>query len=157
LVRGILPSTHPRTYAEAFHLPETRYKNRLVVVRDFPSADPGSAAELPRLQALGWLFIKAYEPCSVGRDLQKFDISLQFTSLYLLMPPNPSSLGSSPISARRHLAYLPIVRSMNPVFVKPRTIKIQRLATPSLACLYGIRNQSPGTITATPFTALSRK
>jgi hypothetical protein len=88
--------------------------------------------------------------CSIGRDLQKFDISLQFTSLYLLLPPNPSSLGSSPISARRHLAYLPIVRSMNPVFVKPGTIKIQRLATLSLACLYGIRNQSFETLTATP-------
>jgi hypothetical protein len=134
-----------------------RYKDGLVAVRDSPSADPGSPAELPRLQALGWLFIKAYAPCSVGRDLQKFGISLQFTSLYLLMPPNPPSLGSSPISARRHLAYLQIVRAMNPVFVKPRTIKIQHLATVSLASLYGIRNQSDGTLPATPFARLSRK
>jgi hypothetical protein len=81
-----------------------RYKDGLVAVSDSPSADPGYPAELPRLQALGCLFIETYEPCSIGRDLQKFGISLQFTSLYLLMPPNPSSLGSSPISARRHLA-----------------------------------------------------
>ena len=67
------------------------------------------------------------------------------------MPPNPSSLGSSLISARRHLAYLPIIRSMNPVFVKSRTIKIQHLATQSLARLYGIRNQSSGSSPSTPF------
>jgi hypothetical protein len=65
------------------HFPFTgnEIQGRLVVVMDSPSADPGWPAELPRLQALGCLFIKAYEPCSIGRDLQKFGISLQFTSL----------------------------------------------------------------------------
>jgi hypothetical protein len=38
-----------------------RYKDNLIAVTDSPFADPGSPAELPRLQALGWLFIKAYE------------------------------------------------------------------------------------------------
>jgi hypothetical protein len=41
-----------------------RHKEGLVGIRDSLSAYPGSRAELPRLQALGWLFIKAYEPCS---------------------------------------------------------------------------------------------
>jgi hypothetical protein len=134
-----------------------RYKNRLVGVRDSPSADPGSPAELPRLQAFGWLSIKAYKRLPVNGDVHKFDVSVQFTSLYLLMPLNLGSLGPSPISARRHLAYVPIVRSMNPVFVNKSMIKIERLATQSLTCLYGIRNQSSGTLAATPFTALSRK
>jgi hypothetical protein len=45
----------------SFHLPEMRYKDDLVAEKDSPSADPARPAELPRLQALGWLFIKTYE------------------------------------------------------------------------------------------------
>jgi hypothetical protein len=122
-----------------------------------PAANRGSIAELPHLQALGWFFDKANEPCSMAGDCKKVSINLQFTVPSLLVALNLLNLGPSPASVRRHLAYVPIVRSMNPVFVKPSTIKFERLATRSVPCFTESGIKSSERLPPMPFAELSRE